>query len=118
MKLHTRGRHMAFAAALALGACATTPPPPAQNPSPASIPAPAATTGTAARKEPQAYGNYLRVVRGGQTLYCQKDSDTNTRMVHETCLTPAQARAQEEEARRFMQGAQGISNTPASANVR
>jgi len=107
-----------FAAASALSACAATGPAPANGPGPASAVTPPATT-TAANNAPKAYGNYIRVVHGGQSLYCQKEADTSTRMVHETCLTQAQAQAQEENARNFMQGATGIANTPVSGpNVR
>ena len=101
-----RHEFVGFAAALALSACAATGPPPA-----------AASSDAAAKNSPKAYGNYMRVVRGGQTLYCQKDADTSTRMVRETCLTQAQAQAQEENARNFMQGATGIANVPVSPNA-
>jgi hypothetical protein len=97
-----RQQFVGFAAALALSACAVTAPPPAAT----------TATDTAAKNAPKACGNYVRVVRAGQTLYCQKDADTSTRMVHETCVT--QAQAQEENARNFMQGATGIANSPVS----
>jgi hypothetical protein len=112
MKQQFHGKHFAFTIALGLSACATTGPAPSTA-TPASV-SPPATAATSAQSGPNAYGNYLRVVRGGQTLYCQKDTETSSRMVHETCLTPAQAQAQQDSARQFMQGAQGIATTPIS----
>jgi hypothetical protein len=112
MKLQTGVRLFAFAAPLALGACAATGAAGSHATGPANVSAPASVASAA--DGPKAYGNYMRVVRNGQTLYCQKDLDTATRMVQETCLTPAQAQAQQENAHNFMQGAQGIANTPAS----
>jgi hypothetical protein len=91
---------LVFAAAAALTACATSGPPPA-----GAGAAPA--------------GNYRRVVRNGQTLYCQRDTPTGTRMMQETCLTQAEMDAQEEKARSFTQGVQGIAlPPPSSPNVR
>jgi hypothetical protein len=66
-----------------------------------------------------AYGSYVRVMRNGQALYCKKESDTATRMVQETCLTPAQMQAQQENARDFMRSTQGMANAPVTGpNVR
>lgn len=109
-----RQQLVGFAAALVLSACAATGPAPATPAGPARADAPPASHTAAAQNAPKAYGNYARVVRGGQTLYCQKDADTSTRMVHETCLTQAQAQAQEESARQFMQNTTGIANSPVS----
>ena len=121
MTRQIRQQFVGFAAALALGACAATGPTPSNPAPPASVGAPptASSGDAAAKNSPKAYGNYVRVVRAGQTLYCQKDADTSTRMVHETCLTQAQAQAQtqEENARNFMQGATGIANVPVSPNA-
>ncbi len=118
MKRQFRLVILAFSGALALSACATTVPGPARAAVSASPSAPAAAA-PASGNAPKVFGNYVRVVRGGQTLYCQKDADTSTRMVHETCLTQAQAEAQQENARNFMQGAQGIATTPvAGPNAR
>jgi hypothetical protein len=92
---------LVFVAAAALSACATGGPP-----KPAG-------TGSAPT------GNYRRVVRNGQTLYCQRDTPTGTRMMQETCLTQAEMDAQEEKARSFTQGVQGIAMPPPSSpNVR
>jgi hypothetical protein len=113
MKLQFGTKLLACAAPLALGACAATGAAGSHATVPATVSAPAGVA-AAPDNSPKAYGNYLRAVRNGQTMYCQKDSDTATRMVQETCLTPAQAQAQQENARNFMQGAQGIANTPAS----
>jgi hypothetical protein len=112
-----RQQFVGFAAALALSACAAPGPTPSNPPPAASVgTAPTATSSDGATKaSPKAYGNYVRAVRGGQTLYCQRDADTSTRMVHESCLTLAQA--QEENARNFMQGAMGIANVPVSPNA-
>jgi hypothetical protein len=113
MKLQFGEKLLVLAAPLALGACAATGAAGSHPTGPTNVSAPASVP-TAADNSPKAYGAYVRVVRNGQTLYCQKDSDTATRMVHETCLTQAQAQAQQENAHNFMQDAQGIANTPAS----
>ena len=107
------GQLVVFANALLLSACAATHPA-GSNGTPSANAAIPATAAPATNNDPKAYGNYVRVVRKGQTLYCQKDLDTGTRMVHETCLTQAQAQAQQDNARNFMQSAQGIANTPVS----
>jgi hypothetical protein len=112
MRRPFRQQLVGLAAALTLCACAATGPTPSNPPGPTSAGTPP-TAATTAQNAPKAYGNYVRVVRGGQTLYCQKDADTSTRMVHETCLTQAQAQAQEENARNFMQGATGIATSTA-----
>ena len=109
---------LAFAAAVTLAACAAPGP---RNSSTGSSrgSVPAAAAAAPAKDMKATYGNYGRVMRDGQTLYCKKESDTATRMVQETCLTPEQMLAQQENARNFMQGAQGIANTPpTSPNVR
>lgn len=113
MQQQSAGKLLAVMAPLALAACAATGAAGSHATGPTNVAAPASVA-PAADNSPKAYGNYLRVVRNGQTMYCQKDSDTATRMVQETCLTPAQAQAQQENAHNFMQGAQGIANTPAS----
>ncbi len=113
MKLQIVPKLLAFAAPLALGACAATGAAGSHATGPTNLSAPASVA-PASDNSPKAYGNFMRVVRNGQTLYCQKDSDTASRMVQETCLTEAEAKAQQENAHNFMQGAQGIANTPAS----
>ena len=116
MKQHVDGKYLAFAAApLVLCACATTGPAASTAAAKVSVPT---TVATAPSDSPKAIGDYGRVVRNGQTFYCQKDSDTATRMVHETCITQAQAEAQQENARNFMQGTQGIATPVANPNVR
>ena len=115
MKQQLGGKCLAFAAApLVLCACAATGPAASTAPAKVSVPA---TVTTAPRDGPKAIGNYRRVVRNGEALYCQKDADTATRMVQETCITQAQAVAQQENARNFMQSTQGIATSVASPNV-
>ncbi|HEV2700196.1 MAG TPA: hypothetical protein VGV09_01095 [Steroidobacteraceae bacterium] len=91
-----------FAVALALSSCAATGPAKPSSTSPA-------TTGASV-------GNYRRVVRNGQTLYCINEIPTGKRMVEETCVTQAQMNEQEEKARNFTQGTQGMALPLASPN--
>ena len=115
MKQRSGRKRLIFAAApLVLCACATTGPAASTAAAKVSVPA---TVASAPGDSPKAIGNYGRVVRNGQTFYCQKDADTATRMVHETCITQAQAQAQQENARNFMQSTQGIATSVASPNV-
>jgi hypothetical protein len=113
MRSQIRWGGCAFAAALALSACAATHSV-SSNGGGSASPATPATAAAPSTGSPKAIGDYNRVVRNGQTLYCKKDTDTSTRMVLETCLTQAQAQAQAEAAHHFMQDSQGIANTPAS----
>jgi hypothetical protein len=116
MKQRFGGTFLACAAALALCACAATGPGGSDGTAAAKATVPASVT-TAPNNSPKAIGNYMRVQRNGRTLYCQKDLDTATRMVQETCLTQAQAEAQQENARNFMQGAQGMATTVPGPNT-
>jgi hypothetical protein len=114
MRPQIRREILAFAAASTLAACAATGPSNPSGPGSAISSAPAAAAAPAAKGMKSAYGNYVRVTRNGQAVYCKEERDTATRMMQETCLTQAQMEAQEENARKFMQGTQGIANTPAS----
>ena len=107
---------MLIAASAAISACATTPTP---APVVAAVPvAPVKGSTATAKPMKSAYGNYTRVVRNGQAMYCQQDKDTGTRMVHEVCLTEEQMREQQEHARNFMQDAQIAAPPIAGPNVR
>lgn len=90
-------------AALALAACAATVPP-----KPTAAPA---ATGVAT------VGGYRRVQRNGQTYYCIKEIPTGSLMAQETCLTQAQMDAEQEKARNFAEGVQGIATLPPSPNA-
>lgn len=107
-----------FVGAAALAACATQPPPAAAAAAATATVVPASATGTHAKAMKSAYGNYVRVVRGGQTMYCQQDKDTSTRMIHEVCMSEDQMREQQEHARNFMQDAQIASPPISGPNVR
>ncbi len=102
-------RLLILAAASALTSCATTAPAaqatvPAK---PAAVPAASAAT---------AVPGYRRVMRNGQTLYCVKEIPTGSRMIEETCLTQAQMDAEQEKARNFTEGVQGIATLPPTPN--
>jgi hypothetical protein len=92
-----------LAAAMALTSCAAT--------DPTKPTATSAATGAAT------VGGYRRVVRNGQTYYCIKEIPTGSLMVQETCLAQAQMDAEQEKARNFAEGVQGIATLPPSPNA-
>jgi hypothetical protein len=69
MRSQIRWERCAFAAALALSACAATHPVSSNGSGSASPTAPA-TAATPSNDSPKAIGDYNRVVRNGQTHYC------------------------------------------------
>jgi hypothetical protein len=112
MRSQIRGALLALALAAALTACAATAPASSIGTGAASSSAPPATASASAKHMHGAFGNYTRVVRDGQTFYCDQEKDTGTRMLHETCLTQSQMEAEQENARNFMQGVQGMAASP------
>ncbi len=114
MRSQLSGVLLALALAAALSGCAATAPASSAGSGSASSSAPVATATAPAKHLQGAYGNYTRVVRDGQVFYCDQEKDTGTRMVHETCLTQTQMEAQQENARNFMQGVQGMAASPPS----
>lgn len=46
-----------------------------------------------------AYGNFIRVSRNGQTIYCNEDYGPGSHIRYETCLTPALAVALDSRQR-------------------
>ena len=99
--------------AVMLGACA------APAPAPAKIPATPEATAASAKSTssaPATIGKYRRVVRNGQTYYCTQERPTGSLTMQETCLTQAQAEAQEKAARDFALGVQGLPQLPPSPN--
>lgn len=87
---------VAFAVAMTLGACAS--------------PNPARSTANFPRTVSVPAG-YVLVVSNGQEFFCRHEIETATRMLRESCLTPAQF----EEQHDFHHGSALIS-TPAGTN--
>jgi hypothetical protein len=113
MNRNMSGRLRVCAATLMLAACAARGP--AQPIAAAQPAAVAQPTGTGSAPA----SNFKRVVRGGQTLYCKKETPTGTRFVEETCLTQAQMDAREKNAQNFTDDVHGMAVLPpTSPNVR
>ena len=93
---------LAFAAVLAAsGAASETPPPPAATTPAAPAPAPVAAPDKADAKE--------------EKLVCKYEAETGSRFSKKVCMTPSQARARRDEARKAVSDIQ--TNSAIAPNV-